>query len=406
MTERVIPARVRAAVVRSVCLFCLSFTSGLPAGANQLKGHPSPYLAMHGQDPVEWRLWGQEAIGEARRSGKPLFVSSGYFACYWCHVMQRESYHDAEVAELLNSRFVPVKVDRELLPALDAHLIEFVQRTRGSAGWPLNVFLTPEGYPLLGVTYLPGDDFKRLLAGLAERWQRDRGELEALAREAGQAPDEQAAAVPPTPDAKALMDGVLQQALATGDELEGGFGRGRRFPMASQMLGLLVLLERLPDERLRRLLVLTLDQIASQGLRDHLGGGFFRYTVDPGWRVPHFEKMLYTNALLAEVYLSAARVLGRPEYRAVAAETLDFLLAQMSGSEGGFIASLSAVDQDGIEGGYYLWRDEELSGLLTPDELHAARLRWGFGGAEQLEHGHHAVLALPVKQVARRLINR
>ncbi len=376
------------------------------AGANQLKDHPSPYLAMHGADPVDWRVWGKEAIEAARREGKPLFVSSGYFACHWCHVMHRESYHDPELARFLNRHFIPIKLDRELHPALDAHLIDFVQRTRGSAGWPLNVFLTPEGYPLIGVTYLPKDQFMSLLVRLAERWGQDRVELEALARKAAKA---SMPTVPSTEvdqvaqDLIGLVDGLLDQSLAIGDDLEGGFGRQRRFPMAPQLLGLLEVLERQPSERLRRLLRLTLDQIASQGLRDHLGGGFFRYTVDPGWQVPHFEKMLYTSALLAEVYLVAARVLDRPEYRPVVAETLDFLLAGMSGADGAFIASLSAVDADGVEGGYYLWRDDQLEQILTSQQLRAARLRWGFDGAARLEHGHHAVDSMPVAEVAVRL---
>ncbi len=358
--------------------------------ANALKGHPSPYLALHGDDPVQWRDWGAKALEESRKQGLPLFVSSGYFACHWCHVMQQQSFQDAEVAALLNARFIPVKVDRELHPALDEHMIRFVERTRGQAGWPLNVFLTPEGYPLLGLTYLPRDDFMSVLSRIAERWQERSDSLSSLAREASaqlvaerQQPKRSA---PPPPER--VADALIRSALSLGDELAGGFGNQSRFPMEPQLLALLALSR--SDEAnaaLEPFLRVTLDEMARRGLRDHLAGGFFRYTVDPDWRTPHYEKMLYNQALLARVYLLAAEVFGEPGYADVAAETLDFVIARMGGTDGGYIASLSAVDSAGEEGGSYLWDEASLAKALKPDEIPLASAWWSLESGVSTESG-------------------
>ncbi|MCB1759611.1 MAG: thioredoxin domain-containing protein [Gammaproteobacteria bacterium] len=369
---------------RALILLPLLLLLDLPlAGAlqNQMRQHPSPYLAMHAADPVQWQQWGGEVLQRARSENKLLFISSGYFACHWCHVMQRESYGDGEIAALLNNHFIPVKIDRELQPALDAHLIDFVRRTRGTAGWPLNVFLTPEGYPLIGLTYSPPDNFRLLLQRLRSLWQTRAAELAETARIAAQT---EAAAESPAAesemDAKTLHTALLRAALALGDDMEGGFGRQNRFPMAPQLSVLLDRLRAAPNSQLREFMELTLDQMAGQGLRDHLGGGFFRYTVDPGWQIPHYEKMLYTQALLARLYIKAAGVLERPDYLQVARDTLDFALRVMAGRDGGFIASLSALDPAGEEGGGYLWSDVVLREVLDREEIRFARLRWRLQG--------------------------
>lgn len=369
---------------------------------NQLKRHPSPYLAMHGDDPVHWQTWGMEALERARKENKMLYISSGYYACHWCHVMQLESYQNAEIAALLNTNYIPVKVDRELQPALDAHLIDFVQRTRGSAGWPLNVFLTPEGYPLLGLTYSPKDSFKELLENLLTIWAKRGSELTRTARKAS---DEQASMSVYTTPAESIDPAILHHrlvamALALGDEMEGGFGQQSRFPMAPQWLMLLDRLEQVPDEKLRNLIQLTLDQMANQGLRDHLAGGFFRYTVDPGWQTPHYEKMLYSQALLSRLFLKAARVLKRDDYKTVARETLDFTLKVFTGREGGFIASLSAVDPNNVEGGGYLWNTEALQRLLTSEEYAFAIKRWRLQGEVPEGGGFLPIDALKPKQLS------
>ena len=368
--------------------------------SNQLRDHPSPYLAMHGSDPVAWQDWSAEVLQRARAEHKPVFISSGYFACHWCHVMQRESYRNPDTAALLNRYFIPVKVDRELHPALDEFLIRFTEQTTGQAGWPLNVVLTPEGYPLIGLTYLPPDRFRNVLEQVRKLWEDDPARVSRLARQAAE--ELQAAATKPEesippPDQGDLADRLKAQSLILGDDLQGGFGHQIRFPMEPHLLALLELQALKSDPHLADFLRLTLDQIAGRGLRDHLGGGFFRYTVDPDWQTPHFEKMLYTQALLVPVYLRAAEVLGRERYRGVAAGTLDFSLGAMRSPDGAFIASLSAVDDKGVEGGYYLWRTEDLQRLLTPAERGLAERVWGLSGPARFEAGG---LPIPTEEPA------
>ncbi len=339
----------------------------------------SPYLRMHADDPVHWHSWGREVLELARRTGKPIYISSGYFSCHWCHVMQRESYKNPEIARLLNQWFIPVKVDRELAPALDDHLIDFVQRTRGSAGWPLNVFLTPEGYPIAGMSYLPPDRFRIVLERMQKLWSSRREEVTKLARQALTVLQQTRAGeknggekIDPAALRKAFVDAALKLA----DELDGGFGQQAKFPMAPQLDALLQLAS--GNKKLAAFLRLTLDQMASRGLRDHLGGGFFRYTIDPQWTRPHYEKMLYSQALLAILYLEGADKLKQPGYRRVAFDTLDFVLRHMKSGTGGYVASFSAVDGNGVEGGYYLWRKEELKRLFTEDELPLVLSHWRF----------------------------
>ncbi|MGB5452345.1 MAG: DUF255 domain-containing protein [Sedimenticolaceae bacterium] len=372
-----------------VLLLFLAITT--PAGAlqNQLADHPSPYLAMHGEDPVAWQDWGPEAVELAREEGKLLFISSGYFSCHWCHVMQRESYRDQDIAKILNTRFVPVKLDRELHGALDGYLIDFVQQTQGSAGWPLNVFLTPEGYPLIGVTYLPPGRFRKLLLRLDATWKDERGRMRDLARRTAlQLRPKQVPAESLPMDVAALRASLLAQALTAMDLMEGGFGDQSRFPMAPQLLALLELQTVAPTPELAEFLTLTLDRMADEGMRDQLAGGFFRYTVDPSWQVPHFEKMLYTQALLSEVYLRAARLFGRPDYAAVARDTLEFVMREMGGPQGAFIASFSAVDGAGVEGGVYLWTIDELHALLGEEDTALARRYWRMQDIPALDGGH------------------
>ena len=348
---------------------------------NQLANHPSPYLAMHGHDPVHWQVWGKAAVQLAKKLNRPLYISSGYFSCRWCHVMQRESYQDPAVAALLNHYFVPVKVDRELEPALDAHLIEFVQLTRGSAGWPLNVFLTPEGYPMLGMTYLPKDQFLSVLKQMKERWQSGPDELRRIAQDAlvewqGMRNADHASDKTPLASPAPLGPKLVAQAGKLMDEMSGGFGQQNKFPMTPQLKALLdVRRQGKPDKHLDNFLRLTLDKMARQGMHDLVGGGFFRYVVDPNWQVPHYEKMLYDNTQLVSLYLQAASDFRDAGYRDTAFETLDFLLSDMWRANH-FISSFSAVDGQGREGAYYLWTDEELKKLLSKDEFRLVKLAW------------------------------
>lgn len=348
---------------------------------NQLANHPSPYLAMHGHDPVHWQVWSKDAVQLAKKLNRPLYISSGYFSCRWCHVMQRESYQDPKVAELLNTYFVPVKVDRELEPALDGHLIEFVQLTRGRAGWPLNVFLTPEGYPMLGMTYLPRDQFLSVLTQMRERWQTGPDELRRIAEDAlvewqGMRDSDADSGKGPVAPHTAVGPRLVTQASKLMDEMSGGFGAQNKFPMTPQLKALLQVRKRIKaNSQLDDFLHLTLDKMARQGMHDLVGGGFFRYVVDPNWQTPHYEKMLYDNTRLVSLYLQASADFKEKRYRNTAFETLDFMLRDMWRSNH-FISSFSAVDGQGREGAYYLWTDEELKKLLSKDEFDLVRIAW------------------------------
>jgi uncharacterized protein YyaL (SSP411 family) len=352
--------------------FVLLMAGSLMAAPNSpLKNHPSPYLAMHADDPVAWQLWGPEVLEQARRDNKLIFLSLGYFSCHWCHVMQRESYSDPEVGKVMNAGFIAVKVDRELRPELDRRMIRFVEAVRGQAGWPLNVFLTPDGYPVTGFTYLPRDDFLKVLRSLEAQWKERHVEISGMARQYFEQTEAEAsgAELVDLPDRNfgKLVDALLSQAMLAGDELQGGFGDGSKFPSYPQLSALLELAagrkEAVPE--LEDFLRLTLDVMASRHLMDHVNDGFFRYTTDPDWQTPHFEKMLYDNAQLVMLYLQAERLYPGRGYAAIALRTLDFLDRQLLDAGNGLYASsLSAVDENNVEGGAYWWTLSELKRLL------------------------------------------
>jgi len=394
--------------ILSLCFILFFATSAQSAELeNQLSKHASPYLAMHAKDPVQWQEWNSVTVERAKRENKLLFVSSGYFSCHWCHVMQKESYQDINIAKILNTHFIPVKVDRELNAALDAKLIDFVERTQGIAGWPLNVFITPEGYPLVGMVYVPPDNFLQVLSKLKIEWQTNNKSLKQLAVDAAKdlQPAEQGV------DAKIpanlilhYQQSMLHQTFTLADELQGGFGDQNKFPSVPQLGTLLTIYEQTDNHRLYKFLLLTLDQMASQGLYDQIGGGFFRYSVDPGWQVPHFEKMLYDNAQLAGLYLQAAKILKHQEYKKIARETLMFMQREMQSSNGkGYLASFSAIDDLGIEGGYYAWGRDEVKKLLSAKEWQLAESYWGLQGSPDIEQGHHLVQASSIHQLSREL---
>ncbi|MEW6679310.1 MAG: DUF255 domain-containing protein [Pseudomonadota bacterium] len=379
---------------------------GLAAGLkNVLAGHASPYLALHGQDPVAWQEWNAATLARAKRENKLLFVSVGYFSCHWCHVMQQESYRNPAIAALLNKYFIPVKVDRELNGALDAGLIDFTERLKGVAGWPLNAFVTPEGYPAYAVLYEPPAEFKQLLTRLAETWKTRGQDFATAARDAGSTLRSLPATAPVSREAVArlhaqFMDETWHQA----DTLQGGFNRVSKFPMVPHLAYLLETYVRGWDPRLGEFLVLTLDQMARKGLRDHVHGGFFRYTVDPDWSTPHFEKMLYDNAQLARLYARAAVVLQRPDYRRVAHQALDFMLADLAAPGGGFYTALSALDRQGREGGAYLWSRDAIGQRLQGAEFALARRVWGLDAPAPFDLGYLPQEKRPVTDPERRLL--
>ncbi|MDY6994690.1 MAG: DUF255 domain-containing protein, partial [Pseudomonadota bacterium] len=367
-------------------------TMNMVSASTLLKSHPSPYIAMHSNDPVEWHTWGHSILNQARRDNRLIYVSSGYFTCHWCHVMHEETYLNENIAQVLNQHFIAVKIDRELNPALDALLLNFVEHTRGAAGWPLNVFITPEGYPLVGFTYLPPNRFMTLATRLRTYWQQDAERLKQMAYEGFVAmyPQPQQ---PSTPLTVELIDHYrqifLEQALFFADRTAGGFGEDSKSPQVPQLELLLTLLQQHPSAELADFLQLTLDNMAHLGLYDRVGGGFFHYTVDAAWQQPHFEKTLYDNALLAHLYLQAAEQFNQTHYETIAFETIDFVLREFSSAEGGLIAELSAT-QDGDENGrYYLWTPEELDKILNEQELQLLYASWQFNGATVFANNHY-----------------
>ena len=358
--------------------------------ANELKNNASPYLAMHGNDPVHWMSWGKKALDKAKKENKIILVSIGYFSCHWCHVMQRESYQSNTIAAILNKDFISIKVDRELNPVLDKRLIEFVQITTGSAGWPLNVFLTPDAYPLVGATYMPHDNFATVLNRLQKRWSTDAQALGDMAKNRNETltnmleTQERTSSNLHVSKAASHLQKII---MKNADTLLGGFGN-RKFPSTPQLSALLAINKQQKKPEIDEFLKLTLNQMARKGLHDDIGGGFYRYTVDPAWETPHFEKMLYTNALMPLLYFEAAERYNNPEYRQVAIETLHFTIESMQGKGNAYISSLSAVDSNNEEGGFYLWSRHELPKILDKQELNLAYKIWNLNQTNELPAGN------------------
>ena len=392
--------------MKQFLLVILLGTFSVSASANDLINHHSPYLAMHGDDPVNWMEWGKPALEKAKKENKLLFVSIGYFACHWCHVMQRESYADKGVAKKLNKNYISVKIDRELNPVLDKRLIEFVQVTNGTAGWPLNVFITPDGYPLVGATYMPREHFSSVLDKLDEKWKTEEKTLSAQAKDMSKTlitmleKQEQSTN---NKNIKELSASFVDEALQYADTMQGGFGQQRKFPQIPQLWALLKLNKVKKSSDADEFINLTLKQMSQQGLHDELAGGFYRYTTDPDWETPHFEKMLYTNAMMPLLYFDAADHYNNAKYRQIAQETLAFLKNEMRGQSNAFIASLSAVDNQGEEGGYYLWQQQELKSTLTPEELKMANLYWNLARANELPAGNLPRQELSIAELSKKL---
>jgi uncharacterized protein len=349
--------------------------------ANHLADETSPYLLQHKDNPVDWYPWGEEALGRARGEDKPILLSIGYSACHWCHVMERESFEDPETAGLMNDLFVCIKLDREERPDLDAIYMEACQAMTGSGGWPLNVFLTPEHVPFYAGTYFPPQSrlgmpsWRQVLEAVAHAWQEKRDEIRAGGARIAERLQGGALL---RPSDEPLDDGALDAAVeglrATYDAANGGFGGAPKFPPAS---ALEFLLRRGETEMTAH----TLRAMASGGMYDQVGGGFSRYSVDPYWLVPHFEKMLYDNALLARAYLHGWQVTGDALFRSVVEETLDWALKEMRAPEGGFFSALDA-DSEGEEGKFYVWTVDELRAALDGETDVDEAIAW-FGATDR-----------------------
>ncbi|MCL4180403.1 MAG: thioredoxin domain-containing protein [Verrucomicrobia bacterium] len=364
--------------------------------ANRLAHEPSPYLRQHQHNPVNWYPWGEEAFAAARGESKPIFLSIGYSTCHWCHVMERESFEDPATAEILNAGFVSIKVDREERPDVDKIYMSFVQATSGQGGWPLNVFLTPELKPFYGGTYFPPDQrhgrpaFRQILQQIASLWQTRKSELEQSAHNL-HAQLERFADRGTTSGSIQFAPSLHQAAQkfkAEFDPRHGGFGGAPKFPRPSQPLFLLTYHARFGDPEALRMVIDTCHAMDAGGIHDHLGGGFARYSVDAGWRVPHFEKMLYDNAQLAQLYLEAYLADGDARLAHTVHDILGYVLRDMTHAEGGFFSAEDA-DSEGHEGKFYCWTRSELAALLSPEELALATRAFGITEAGNfVDHSH------------------
>ncbi|HEX6796707.1 MAG TPA: thioredoxin domain-containing protein [Ktedonobacterales bacterium] len=433
---------------------------------NRLIHETSPYLLQHAHNPVDWYPWGPEAFARAKAEDKPILLSIGYAACHWCHRLREESFENPTIARQINEHFVPVKVDREERPDVDALYMEAVQRmNNGSGGWPMTVFLMPDGAPFWGGTYFPPvarynmPGFPDVLAAISDAWEHRRDEVEQTAAQMRDLYDRESKAslalpaeiVPATVQVNpSVLAEATDRLLARIDPIEGGFRPAPKFPNAMSLELLLRMVKRGREEdtgnaedtevrgggdraregrqvnakdakgeereragaagveedeerkRLVALLRLTLDKMAAGGIYDQLGGGFHRYSTDARWLVPHFEKMLYDNALLAPVYLHAWQLFGDPAYRRVCEETLDFTLRDMRDPTGGFYSTLDA-DSEGEEGTFYIWTPDELRAVLGPEDAHIAEAYWGVTARGNFEGANILHAARPVDEVAEEL---
>jgi uncharacterized protein len=360
---------------------------------NHLASETSPYLKQHAHNPVDWYAWGPEALERAKKLDRPIFLSIGYSACHWCHVMEHESFENEEIAKILNEHFVSIKVDREERPDLDQIYMTAVQRMTGQGGWPMTVFLTPDLRPFTGGTYFPPEDkygrrgFRSVLLMLAEAWRERRPEIDAAAGELTEYL-QAVAAVQPAPGG--LDAGLLREAsnaLARAfDPSHGGFGQAPKFLHTMDLRLLLRVWKRFNEDHALHMVRHTLDRMAMGGIYDHLGGGFARYSTDARWFAPHFEKMLYDNALLVPCYVEAFLATREPFYRQIVEETLGWVKREMTSPEGPFYSTLDA-DSEGHEGKFYTWTAAEIGKVLGEQDAATFNAVYGVEPEGNWENG-------------------
>lgn len=379
---------------------------------NELSKEKSPYLLQHKDNPVWWRAWGEKAFAKARAENKLIFLSIGYATCHWCHVMEHESFEDQKIADLLNQNYISIKADREELPDVDQIYMDAIHAMGQRGGWPLNIFLTPDLKPFYGGTYFPKPQFAQILMRLQEVWQKEQNSILTSSEQLHTFLTEQTAQYrQPTRATTKIYDNFIKQALESFDSQWGGFGGAPKFPPCTQLflLSRLVSLSRNPqfildrelqsylqgqEQQLLSVYEKTLHAMSAGGLYDHVGGGFTRYSVDERWEIPHFEKMLYVNALLVLNFLEAHQLTKNKLYLHVAEDTLEYLMRDMLSSGGGFYSAEDA-DSEGEEGRFYVWSYDELKSLLTPAELQWAKVNLNvttggnFEGLNHLWSKHH-----------------
>ncbi|MGD2113060.1 MAG: DUF255 domain-containing protein, partial [Gammaproteobacteria bacterium] len=362
-----------------VCLACAADPAEPVTGGARLASEASPYLQMHADNPVAWYPWGAAALERAALENRPLFISIGYFTCHWCHVMARESFSDPEIAALLNAQFIAIKIDREQRPDLDAAYMEYVTLTSGQGGWPLSVWATPQGEPFFGGTYFPPraalgrSGLRDVLERIAAAWREDEAGVRRIAQHAVATLRERDGPVTPLAHLTATPVAEARRSYAANyDELQGGFGPAPKFPEPARLLFLLAD----GDPASAPMALNTLDHMLAGGIHDRLEGGFHRYSTDFEWRVPHFEKMLYDQALMARVCLAAWQRSGETAYAACTRDVLDFTLRALRDAGGAFHAALSADSPvagagggEAVEGAYYTWTWPQLAAALPGQAL-------------------------------------
>jgi len=348
------------------------FSQGRPSYTNRLIHEDSPYLLQHAHNPVDWYAWGPEAFTKAKKEGKPIFLSIGYSTCHWCHVMEKESFENLTIAKLLNEYFIPIKVDRERRPDVDATYMTAVQLISGRGGWPMSSFLTPEGKTFFGGTYYPPEQFEQLLQQIHSFWLTDKPKLIEQANEISQAVTErlsthvQAQKI----ETSAINDAVVEL-MSRYDKLHGGFSGAPKFPSEPSLYLLLKHVERTGNKSVMVALENTLDTMARGGIYDQIAGGFHRYSTDGIWLVPHFEKMLYNQANLSITYLKALQLTADPEFARIVSQTLDYVLREMTSKNGGFYSATDA-DSEGEEGLYFIWTPQQIRNILNPSDAQLA----------------------------------
>ncbi|MGB0845083.1 MAG: thioredoxin domain-containing protein [Thiolinea sp.] len=393
-------------------VFCLLFPKSGYTTNTALANHPSPYLRSHADDTVQWRLFNKDAFQQALRKQKPILISSGYQSCYWCYRMKEDNFNNPEQGAFVNQHFIPVLVDRELEPETDQWLQQFMEQQRGFGGWPLSVIMTPDAKPIAGYSYTPAKEFTATLKRFIRDWNQNPEAILDNAKQNYQAlqnrQQRNSSSAQTNIPAGVLLQHLLRQLSNSADHKFGGFGEREKFPFAPQLNALFELQQLNPDPALQEFMQTTLAAMIGGNLRDHLGGGFFRYSDDRDWTQPHYEKMLYTQALLAPLLIRAGTAWKQPVYTQVGIETLLSMVKRFQRDDGYFLSSLSAVSADGKSGGYYLWTPKQLKSTLRENQHNKVLnllgedatliLPFVLAQGEEKQHIQHALLTIRAKR--------